>query len=234
MSKRKRSSAAINRRRVKRKATRKFVRAVRRQIRTETNIQRGPNPFGQRAIAKLKYVERINLVGANNICALYYIRANSMFDPNETGVGHQPMGFDQYATLFHQYRVFKVAYRFVCMPLGAQSGSRMAIGFQNNGTAWPTSMDAIAEKPRTFVKTLAYDGPTTIKGKFYLPRAMGMTPEQYRTDPETAAAISTNPLEFANIVLAYECPATTNQTLYTDLYLTYYVEFFDPKALAQS
>ena len=159
-----------------------------------------------------------------------------MFDPNESGTGHQPMGFDQYATLYGMYRVFKIKYRFVVnLANSTITGARMAIGFQNNATAWSgLSMDAIAEKPRVFVKALAVDQPTTIKGKFYLPRAMGYTSEEYRTSPETSALVNANPVEQSNITIAYSQPSATSQTAFTDLYITYYVEFFDAKALPQS
>lgn len=35
----------------------------------------------------------------------YTFRANSMFDPNFTGIGHQPMYRDEYATLYDSYTV---------------------------------------------------------------------------------------------------------------------------------
>jgi len=60
-------------------------------------------PTGQRTT--MKYVTRINMgSGATNFTQ-YVFRAFSIFDPDQTGVGHQPMGHDQWAAFYRRYRV---------------------------------------------------------------------------------------------------------------------------------
>lgn len=58
-----------------------------------------------------RYCEEISL-SSDNITGYtgsqYEFRLNSLFDPNLTGVGHQPQGFDQMAALYASYRVYKV------------------------------------------------------------------------------------------------------------------------------
>jgi hypothetical protein len=44
---------------------------------------------------------------AANAAASYVFRANSLYDPDYTGVGTQPYGHDQYATMYKYYRVNK-------------------------------------------------------------------------------------------------------------------------------
>lgn len=69
-----------------------------------------------------RYVEEVNL-SQENITGLtgseYAFRLNSLFDPNFTGVGHQPRGFDQMAALYANYCVYKVQ---VQIRLMSQSG----------------------------------------------------------------------------------------------------------------
>lgn len=68
---------------------------------------------------KLRYCEQqINLVGTTGALASYVFRANSIYDPNFTGVGHSPMGYDQWAVLYNHYTVV---------------GSKITVKFDNSG-----------------------------------------------------------------------------------------------------
>lgn len=64
----------------------------------------------------LKYAEDINVTVNGSIGANYLFRCNSLFDPNQSGVGHQPMGRDQYAGFYKRYVVIgaKITVRFIC------------------------------------------------------------------------------------------------------------------------
>lgn len=59
---------------------------------------------------KLPYCETINYVtaGAVGAASAYVFSANGLYDPNITGTGHQPMGFDQLMLFYEHYTVTKV------------------------------------------------------------------------------------------------------------------------------
>lgn len=62
-----------------------------------------------------RYVERLTLTNENTTGITgseIAFRLGSMFDPNFTGVGHQPWGFDQMAAIYQQYQVYKVKVAF--------------------------------------------------------------------------------------------------------------------------
>jgi len=63
----------------------------------------------------MKYAEDLEVNVDGNIGANYLFRCNSIFDPNQSGVGHQPMGHDQYAQFYNNYTVVgaKITVRFV-------------------------------------------------------------------------------------------------------------------------
>lgn len=53
----------------------------------------------------LRYVEYFNLDPGASGYSTYVFSANGLYDPNITGAGHQPRGFDQYMALYNQYKV---------------------------------------------------------------------------------------------------------------------------------
>jgi len=62
--------------------------------------------FPPRFRKKLVYCEvGLSVTGAAGIAGNYFFAANGCYDPNITGVGHQPMGFDQMMLMYEHYTV---------------------------------------------------------------------------------------------------------------------------------
>lgn len=54
----------------------------------------------------LSYTEQVTLTSTIGAYAAYLFKGNGLFDPNQTGTGHQPVGFDQWAPgIYRRYRV---------------------------------------------------------------------------------------------------------------------------------
>lgn len=70
-------------------------------------------PFSKtRTSAVLIYYENgLSINPALASIGLYRFNLSGLFDPNFTGAGHQPRGFDQYMTLYEQYCVYGAKYR---------------------------------------------------------------------------------------------------------------------------
>lgn len=76
----------------------------RRMPRRKQAIQKSilPNRF----LTKLRYQTFATVnPGAGGQTGVYVMRCNGMFDPDVTGTGHQPRGYDQFATLYSHYTV---------------------------------------------------------------------------------------------------------------------------------
>lgn len=65
------------------------------------------DPFPAQAKALMRYSQVISLNPVTGIPAPYLFRCNSIFDPDYTGLGHQPYGHDTYATIYNHYSVPK-------------------------------------------------------------------------------------------------------------------------------
>lgn len=84
-------------------------RRKRRYVRRKRHIpQTGPGKLAVR----LKYAEKFTIdptiLGGPGV---YMFSANSLYDPNETGTGHQPRGFDQYMELYTKFCVIATSIR---------------------------------------------------------------------------------------------------------------------------
>lgn len=217
-------------------AKRKYQKRVPRKIkhirrrRPTTNVNRALQPFSSRFITKLKYSEAFVLNVANNWTQT--MRLNSLFDPNLTGVGHQPYGFDQLAAIYNRYRVIATSYcinaysgtspiRFACIPV--------------NDAPPINNLSELCENPRAYWK-LQYPGGDTqyIKGKTSIPSLMGRTKQQYMADDRFQAEVTSSPLEAALLYITGQSMTDSSADFTMTLTMEFTVEFFDPKPIDQS
>jgi len=103
----------------RKKSTRKSVKARRpwsrtvatyrvpRPIRTYARIssRNGVYGLGQSFRTQLKYVENVVLQSVAGAVGRNTFSSQNMNDPNSTGVGHQPMFWDQFIPLYARYKV---------------------------------------------------------------------------------------------------------------------------------
>jgi len=102
--------------------------------------------FGYRYRTSLRYAEHIDFGVQNNAAQGYVFAANGMYDPNITGTGHQPKGFDQLMLFFQHYQVLGArilvnAYSDINNTLGA---AQLAIAVQRSTTVlgWTSMLES--------------------------------------------------------------------------------------------
>lgn len=95
----------------KKRGTTKYRRVVRRKLIFKKRAPRRPyrglplQGFPIRKAARLRYVDTFALNPGSGLKSQYVFRANCCFDPNLTGSGHQPKGFDQMMALYNHCTV---------------------------------------------------------------------------------------------------------------------------------
>lgn len=88
----------------KKPVARKYTRRKRRGGGQKLSIQRGPFPANR--VVKMHYLEHLSLdPTALQPLQEYPFRANSVYDPDPSLGGHQPMGYDQWGLFYKQFTV---------------------------------------------------------------------------------------------------------------------------------
>jgi len=155
--------------------------------------------FPQVLYADLLYAEPTFTldVGVGGLPVTYLFNLSSLFDPNITGVGHQPAGFDQIAAMYEEYLVMSVDYK-VCI-WNNDTGNQMLYGITINdeGTA-QSDLRVIMENGNTqwdLVSTKNGAGTCISKysGHVDLATAHGQTKATFNSDPDNWSLFSTGP-----------------------------------------
>lgn len=153
----------------------KFVRAIPR-----VNKARGPfyaylrsDPFPPSKKCALEYTTTDLLTdGVAGVMGTEKVfRVNSLYDVDFSGVGRQPYGFDQMATLYHKYMVHAVKVSLV-MTCPNEDGIVVGSMFQpfNGGlTLTGRGVDEIKEKPMCVTRTLNNSGSKVVTLSQYMP-----------------------------------------------------------------
>lgn len=132
----------------------KILRAY-KKAKTAYTLIKAPVPktTGRHFLRKaLTYFEAFTLdpsVGGG-VAAAYVLSANGLYDPNITGIGHQPTGFDQLMAIYGDYCVVKSTIKVsavnadstvpavICLSIQSTSGTTTQIGqyIENQDCVW--------------------------------------------------------------------------------------------------
>lgn len=93
---------------VVRRAVRVGYRRLTKANRVLAKLYNAPSPFPRTRLVRHRYVENVSFPGgAAGAARQYVFVANDMFDPNFTGVGHQPMYRDEMQAKYDFYTVLR-------------------------------------------------------------------------------------------------------------------------------
>lgn len=183
-----------------------------------------------RKYVQLPYVERLDY-GSAGAGAVQYnqFRANSIFDPDLTGIGHQPMAHDQWGQFYNRYQVISCIMTATFLPvygqlattdlLSAGTGANPAIiGIKLTDTAgdigFTSTGDLSTGLENRFIKWKAVVGeagqatrPHTIKYKVKISKFLGRNWD----DDTLGAAFGANPAAEMFLV-PFVQPAQTSTT----------------------
>lgn len=201
-------------------------------------------PFPPRYMCRLRYAQTktyttgaAGVSGTENAFSL-----NSLYDPDITGVGHQPYGFDQVAALYSKYIVHSVDVQLRCVTPGG-SNDLCIIAAVTGAQAISLSgisVDAATEKQGIMTKTVSASGVNrnaviSLSG-ISIWKTLGLSKPQYLAELGTyGAAVSASP-SIASVlrvnVASYD--GTASETVTIQTVIIYHVEMYDRVVQGQS
>lgn len=189
--------------RAKRKRSFKTKRAVKRRrlrgrtVKNRTLVQSGLG-FPKKMMVTHRYAHvGTTATGVSGALAVLNFRANSMFDPDQTFLGHQPMYFDQMSALYNHWVVIgsKITITMSQMGSGATDRFPSVVGiYLNDDTVTPGNTVAILENSftRRSAFTMNAGDTKTITCKYSAKKVFGGS---ILGNPNLQGTATTNPAE---------------------------------------
>lgn len=211
----------------------KRVRAIRPRIgRIGLSNYRLINPFPSKFKCRFKYGVNEVITLTAGILQVTKFNMNGLFDPDRSGVGHQPYGFDQFTPMYNRYRVYKCKW-YIDIVSNSNIGVTVAAVPVNTDTTF-SNVNHIIESPRSrSVMSQIGVGPRILSGSISLPALTGQTMSQYQAGENYQSLVTTDPAEIMVLHVGYYVPSTA-PLVYANVILTYTCELFDPKEVGQS
>lgn len=183
----------------------------------------------------LIYADSIGLDAGASQSAVHVFRMNSLFDPDYTGVGHQPRYFDQLAAMFNRYRVDSIDVEINWTSPATALGALCTLNGANtlNGNAPLDALELPFTSSPLIVNTT---GPLTQRFKVNLAAVNGVSKKHYEEDDRFQATIGTNPAEAMGLSVAISSPdnATVGTIAYATVRIAFHCVMFDRISVASS
>lgn len=156
-----------------------------------------PGSLGTSMLQKFRYVDKITLNPVAGGSATYSYRANSLYDPDFTGTGHQPIGFDQLMNFYNHYTVLGSRLKVTFVATGSNPLTGAAIvGIELSGSSpATTAINDLYEQGRSRMKIMTNanaDQKVVVNHNLSVKKFLGQNPLDEDANAGTAAA---NPTE---------------------------------------
>jgi len=185
--------------------------------------------------ATMRYCEQITITSSSGILSSHDFRANSIFDPNSTGTGHQPMGRDTYATLYNHYMV--TGAKITVKPTHNLAATvPYAIGVLLSDGAVPyTHYTEFIEAKKGSWRTVTGNATNTpsIVCKFSAKKFFNLS-DTKDNSRVFGATFGSNPEELAHFHIWYQILESATDTIPLTVTIDYAVQFHEPKDLSAS
>lgn len=203
------------------------------------------NPFSQNSeLVQLKYSDTISLSpGISDSLTYYQFSANSLYDPDISGTGHQPCYYDNFTSVWGKYcvRFSVIKATIIDHNVNTTVWNGSSVASQPSGAyKFAIIRDENLDMPGVF-NTLVEQNTSNIVHRFVSPTLTGTLPTLTHkcspakttglsADDDTLTAYTTgSPPRNCRFVLVITSadPSTLPPSVKINVSITYYVKFFD-------
>lgn len=193
--------------------------------------------FPTNRVVKMRYVQANLLTSTSGVIAQQFFRANSIFDPDFTAGGHQPLGRDQWAVFYNEYVVLgaklKARFNFISGTVPIQVG----VFLNNSSTTTGTSFSELNEQGRCKDNVLnaSSASKSTVITKTYSAKRFHNVVDVKDNVATLGAVMSTNPTAIADYVVFAQAQDTSGTVSCRVLIeIDYIVSLSSPNEIGQS
>lgn len=212
----------------------------RRRKYTRKSLSFSKAPIPNKFAAKLRYSEYVTVdPAAGGISGVHVWNASSCYDPNTTGVGHQPRGFDQWMSMFDHFVVVgcKITATFCLVNQTIDRAATCGISLKDSPATNPDYNDYMEGRnvtSRLITGGARSDARTVTLSKTYSPRKFLSITKPLSSQLIRGSAQS-NPSENAYFHTWIAPAGTVDMDGCTiQVVIDYLVVFVEPKNPAQS
>lgn len=210
----------------------RYVRSKKRNA-PETSIIKSPSSLPDRMFVKLKYADVYTLTSTTSI-ATQIMRGNGMYDPDQTGVGHQPLGFDEWQAFYKKFYVIGSSIKASCQGYLNNQGiiSLRPQLVTTTGTVISTEL----EKPRTQYRMITGgDRPKIIKAYQNTLAQFGRPKQEFGDLEFTGTMASSDPPQvWYWVISSQNADESTSCSINVAVEVVYYAMLTDRVRLTQS
>jgi hypothetical protein len=199
--------------------------------------------FSNSQRVKMRFCEQFTIDPSTGVAQGYIFRANSCFDPNETGTGHQPLGFDQWMAFYDHYTVLENSIKVTCHApgegvVGTNAGFLAIVLKDNSSSLTGNLLNVLAEQGRSkttpFTVAGGNKGVVTLSHRVNIRKFFGRTDIMDNSDLK--GNISLNPVEqlYWHILVASADNGANLAKCFLFIEMELDVQFTEPKYLSTS
>lgn len=192
--------------------------------------------FGQRTRRVVQYATNfISVSSGAGTAGGYVFSANGLFDPDITGTGHQPMGFDQMMIFFNHYTVTRSRCRIQCVSTtAAQPTVALTVSGSSTLLTVPSQIMEVGRVALLWMTGLGVaNSHSVLQASCNLRKFQGL--RNTIDDPDMRGDLTSNPAEQVYYILYVWNPIdSTTVSTSIQAIIEYDVLFHEPRSPSQS